>query len=90
MESLKQELLERYENTGRVGFAKPQSIEEAYSLIDTICELYNNEQNKQIAEDLNTLENVNEQEIEEVISDTVSIDNILKPVYNYKAGSKEK
>lgn len=37
---LKEELLERYHSTGRVGFCNPKTLQEAYSLIDTIVKLY--------------------------------------------------
>ena len=38
--NLKEELLERYHSTGRVGFCTPKTLKEAYSLIDTIVKLY--------------------------------------------------
>lgn len=67
MESLKQELIERYQNTGKVGFTKPESDEEAYSLIATIVQLYNNEKDEEITQNIEDLSNVDEEQIEEVV-----------------------
>ena len=38
--TIKEELLERYLNTGKIGFLKPKSLEEAYSIIDVVSEMY--------------------------------------------------
>ena len=37
---VRQELKERYESTGRIGFFKPKDINEAYSIIETLSEVY--------------------------------------------------
>ena len=36
-DQVRQELIERYEKTGKLGFTKPNSKEEAYALIDLIA-----------------------------------------------------
>ena len=36
---IKQELIERYEQTGKIGFSKPATREEAYQLIETLSNL---------------------------------------------------
>ena len=41
MSTLKDELIERYLATGKIGFVKPKSLEEAYSIIDTVVGIYN-------------------------------------------------
>ena len=67
MESLREELLERYKNTGKIGFTKPKSDEEAYALIETVISLYQKEENSKIHEQVEELNNVNEEQIEEVV-----------------------
>ena len=47
---IKQELIERYQATGKIGFIKPQSIEEAYSIIDTLSETYEIESTQPVEE----------------------------------------
>lgn len=47
MSSLYDELLDRYKSTGRIGFSKPKNLDEALKLIDTIVELYSDEQEKE-------------------------------------------
>lgn len=42
-EQVRRELIERYEETGRVGFNKPKSLDEALELINTISRLYEND-----------------------------------------------
>ena len=42
-EQIRRELIERYEETGRDGFNKPKSLDEALQLIDTISRLYEND-----------------------------------------------
>lgn len=37
---LRQELLERYLSTGKIGFLKPKNLNEANSIIQTLTELY--------------------------------------------------
>ena len=39
-EELRQDLLERYLSTGKVGLTKPKSDAEAIDLIETVVELY--------------------------------------------------
>lgn len=39
-EKLRRELIERYLSTGKVGFQKPKSDEEAIDLIESVVELY--------------------------------------------------
>ena len=41
--SIKQELLERYNATGKIGFVKPINDNEAYKMIETIADMYNEE-----------------------------------------------
>lgn len=45
MASLRQELIERYEATGKVGFAKPASKAEAISMIETVVAMYEEPKN---------------------------------------------
>lgn len=37
---IKQELIERYEQTGKIGFAKPATRAEAYQLIEALSNIY--------------------------------------------------
>lgn len=39
-EKIRRELIERYLSTGKVGFQKPKSDEEAIDLIESVVELY--------------------------------------------------
>ena len=41
MNTIREELIEKYRYTGRVGFNSPQTMNEAMELIDTIVKLYN-------------------------------------------------
>ena len=55
MNSLKDELIERYEQTGRIGFHKPKTKEEAYELIETILDCYNTPEPETITINLSDL-----------------------------------
>lgn len=39
-EDIRQELLERYQSTGKIGFVKPKNEAEAYAIISTLSEMY--------------------------------------------------
>ena len=38
--NLREQLLEKYNATGKIGFSRPKSLEEALSIIETLCEAY--------------------------------------------------
>lgn len=40
MNEVKKALIEKYESTGKIGFAKPSNQEEAYALINLIAESF--------------------------------------------------
>lgn len=40
---VKQELIERYNETGKIGFTKPATREEAYQIIETLSQFYQEE-----------------------------------------------
>ena len=44
---IRDELIERYNETGRVGLSKPKSISEAFKMIDTIVDLYEEEEKEE-------------------------------------------
>ena len=44
---IRDELIERYNETGRVGLSKPKSVSEALKMIDTIVDLYEEEEEPQ-------------------------------------------
>lgn len=39
-EKIKKELIERYEETGKIGFTKPATKEEAYQIIETLAQVF--------------------------------------------------
>lgn len=47
-EEIKKELIERYQQTGKIGFAKPSSEKEAYALIDLILNYESPEKEEKI------------------------------------------
>ena len=45
---IKAELIERYNETGKIGFTKPETEQEAYQIIETLSQLFNeNEDNEE-------------------------------------------
>lgn len=46
--SIREELIERYNATGKIGLTKPKSRQEAMSLIETLTLLYEDEPEEQI------------------------------------------
>lgn len=70
-QQVRQELLERYENTGRVGLNKIRSRKKALSLIDTISQLYEDDPETLLNED------PNEDDQEEIVFSLTDISNKL-------------
>lgn len=52
--NLREELIEKYNITGRVGFTKPKTYDEAMLLIDTICE-YNESKEETVVYNLSDI-----------------------------------
>lgn len=50
--NLRQELIQRYETTGRVGLEKPKSRAEAMKLIETVIWMYNEQTKETINESI--------------------------------------
>lgn len=73
-QQVRQELLERYENTGRVGLNKIRSRKKALSLIDTISQLYEDDPETLLNEDY---EDPNEDDQEEIVFSLTDISNKL-------------
>ena len=54
---LREELLEKYNVTGRIGFTRPKDYNDAIAIINTICEVYEEEPTEPIVYNLSDITN---------------------------------
>jgi ABC-type Fe3+-hydroxamate transport system substrate-binding protein len=47
---VKNELIERYQQTGKIGFTKPATEEEAYQIIETLAQVF--ERDEEVAKEV--------------------------------------
>lgn len=57
---VKTELIERFRETGKIGFTKPSTESEAYQIIETLAEVFSKEETDQLEETVISLVDITE------------------------------
>lgn len=57
---VKNELIERYQQTGKIGFTKPATEEEAYQIIETLAQVFERDEEEVVEETVINLSDITE------------------------------